>query len=120
MFTTVEKLITTRNLKPKKKEGFLKVISIFSFLGIMLGVATLIIGYTSVASNQVKFTIDTKEYSDIGKVSFSSGLFNEVLKANRGAKTSTMKVSSNGLAHVSFVDGEYTSDYYFVAVDEAN
>ncbi len=43
MFTTVEKLITTRNLKPKKKEGFLKIISIFSFLGIMLGVATLII-----------------------------------------------------------------------------
>ena len=43
MFTTVEKLITTRNLRPKKKEGFLKVISIFSFLGIMLGVATLII-----------------------------------------------------------------------------
>ena len=43
MFTTAEKLITTRNLRPKKKEGFLKVISIFSFLGIMLGVATLII-----------------------------------------------------------------------------
>ena len=43
MFNTIEKLITFRNLKPKKKEGFLKVISIFSFLGIMLGVATLII-----------------------------------------------------------------------------
>ena len=43
MFSTIEKLITVRNLKPKKKEGFLKVISIFSFLGIMLGVATLII-----------------------------------------------------------------------------
>ena len=43
MFTTVEKLITIRTLKPKKKEGFLKVISVFSFLGIMLGVATLII-----------------------------------------------------------------------------
>ena len=43
MFTTIEKLITLRNLKPKKKEGFLKIISIFSFLGIMLGVATLII-----------------------------------------------------------------------------
>ena len=43
MFNTIEKLITVRNLKPKKKEGFLKVISIFSFLGIMLGVATLII-----------------------------------------------------------------------------
>ena len=43
MFSTIEKLITIRNLRPKKKEGFLKVISIFSFLGIMLGVAILII-----------------------------------------------------------------------------
>ena len=43
MFSTIEKLITLRNLKPKKKEGFLKIISLFSFLGIMLGVAILII-----------------------------------------------------------------------------
>ena len=43
MFTKAERLISFRNLRPKKKEGFLKVISIFSFLGIMLGVAILII-----------------------------------------------------------------------------
>ena len=43
MFTKAERLISLRNLRPKKKEGFLKIISIFSFLGIMLGVATLII-----------------------------------------------------------------------------
>ncbi len=43
MFTQAERLISIRNLRPKKKEGFLKVISIFSFLGIMLGVAILII-----------------------------------------------------------------------------
>ncbi len=43
MFTRAERLISFRNLKPKKKEGFLKIISIFSFLGIMLGVAILII-----------------------------------------------------------------------------
>ncbi len=43
MFTEVERLISLRNLHPKKKDGFLKVISIFSFLGIMLGVAILII-----------------------------------------------------------------------------
>ena len=43
MFTKAERLISLRNLNPKKKEGFLKVISIFSFLGIMLGVAILII-----------------------------------------------------------------------------
>ncbi len=43
MFTKAERLIALRNLRPKKKEGFLKIISIFSFLGITLGVAILII-----------------------------------------------------------------------------
>ncbi len=43
MFTKAERLISYRNLKPKRKEGFLKLISVFSFLGIMLGVAILII-----------------------------------------------------------------------------
>jgi len=43
LFTLAERLIALRNLKPKRKEGFLKVISIFSFVGIMLGVAILII-----------------------------------------------------------------------------
>ena len=43
MFTKAERLISLRNLRPKKKEGFLKIISIFSFLGIMIGVAILII-----------------------------------------------------------------------------
>ena len=43
MISDIEKTIAFRYLKPKKKEGFLKVISIFSFLGISLGVAVLII-----------------------------------------------------------------------------
>ena len=43
MFNRTERIIALRNLKPKRKEGFLKVISLFSFLGITLGVATLII-----------------------------------------------------------------------------
>ena len=43
MFTQTERLIAVRNLRPKRKQGFLKIISLFSFLGIMLGVAILII-----------------------------------------------------------------------------
>ena len=43
MITQAELIIIKRYLKPKKKEGILKIISIFSFLGIGLGVATLII-----------------------------------------------------------------------------
>ena len=43
MISKIERAIAFRYLKPKKKEGFLKVISIFSFTGIALGVAILII-----------------------------------------------------------------------------
>ena len=43
MISTLEKKITFRYLRPKKKEGFLNIISIFSFIGISLGVAVLII-----------------------------------------------------------------------------
>ena len=43
MISKIERVIAFRYLKPKKKEGFLKVISIFSFAGIALGVAILII-----------------------------------------------------------------------------
>ena len=43
MFTQTERLIAVRNLRPERKQGFLKIISLFSFLGIMLGVAILII-----------------------------------------------------------------------------
>ncbi len=43
MISALEKEITLRYLKTKKKDGFLNVISIFSFIGISLGVAVLII-----------------------------------------------------------------------------
>ena len=83
MFTKVERLISSRNLKPKKKEGFLKIISIFSFLGIMLGVAILIIvmsvmnGFKTDLTNKILglnphiviqpngFSIDNKYISEI-------------------------------------------------------
>jgi len=43
LISKIERSIAFRYLKPKKKEGFLKIISIFSFTGIALGVAILII-----------------------------------------------------------------------------
>ena len=43
MISPLEKEITFRFLKARKKDGFLNVISIFSFIGISLGVAVLII-----------------------------------------------------------------------------
>ncbi len=43
MFSKLEFLIAWRYLRSKRKEGFISVIAIFSFVGIMIGVATLII-----------------------------------------------------------------------------
>jgi len=43
LISTLEKEITLKFLKARKKDGFLNVISIFSFIGISLGVAVLII-----------------------------------------------------------------------------
>ena len=43
MISVLEKEITFRYLKTRKKDGFLNIISIFSFIGISLGVAVLII-----------------------------------------------------------------------------
>ena len=43
MISTLEKKIIFRYLKTRKKDGFLNIITLFSFLGISLGVAVLII-----------------------------------------------------------------------------
>ena len=43
MISILEKEVVLRYLKTRKKDGFLNVISIFSFIGISLGVAVLII-----------------------------------------------------------------------------
>ena len=42
-FAPFEWMLSLRYLRARRKEGFISVIAIFSFLGIMLGVATLII-----------------------------------------------------------------------------
>ncbi len=43
MFSTLERFISLRYLRAKKAEGFISVIAGFSFVGIALGVATLIV-----------------------------------------------------------------------------
>ena len=59
MISTLEKKIILRFLLAKKKEGFVNIISIFSFIGITLGVAILIIvmsvmnGFRSELTNKI-------------------------------------------------------------------
>ena len=75
MISTLEKEITFRFLKARKKDGFLNVISIFSFIGISLGVAVLIIvmsvmnGFRTELINKIvgfNSHITIKSYDDKG------------------------------------------------------
>ena len=83
MFNRTERIIALRNLKPKRKEGFLKVISLFSFLGITLGVATLIIvmsvmnGFRTELTNKIlgfNSHITITPYNDIISKKFKTSL----------------------------------------------
>jgi lipoprotein-releasing system permease protein len=42
-FSMFERMLAMRYLRARRKEGFISVISLFSFLGILLGVATLVV-----------------------------------------------------------------------------
>jgi lipoprotein-releasing system permease protein len=42
-FSAFEWMLALRYLRPRRKEAFISVIAVFSFLGIMLGVATLVV-----------------------------------------------------------------------------
>ena len=75
MISTLEKEITFRFLKARKKDGFLNVISIFSFIGISLGVAVLIIvmsvmnGFRTELINKIvgfNSHVTVKSYEDKG------------------------------------------------------
>ena len=73
MISQLEKEVALRYLKTRKKEGFLNIISIFSFIGISLGVAVLIIvmsvmnGFRSELTQRIlgfNSHITVKPYSD--------------------------------------------------------
>ena len=99
MFNTVEKLITARNLRPKKKEGFLKIISIFSFLGIMLGVATLIIVMSVMNGFRTELTEKILGFnSHITIKPYSSSISNEFY--------SKLQVKYKGIKIIKTLNGE--------------
>ena len=126
MFSTIEKLVTARNLRPKKKEGFLKVISIFSFLGIMLGVATLIIVMSVMNGFRTELTekilgfnshITIKPYSSNISEEFYSNLQEEykntkVIKVYNGEAVVMMSDSAKGVL-IRGVDSEKIEEIDF-------
>ncbi len=111
MISTLEKEITFRFLKARKKDGFLNVISIFSFIGISLGVAVLIIvmsvmnGFRSELINKIvgfnaHITVDTYENQiqiDELKNTNLNLIANEMILSNSGEAIIIRKETSKGI-----------------------
>ena len=112
MISTLEKEITFRFLKARKKDGFLKIISIFSFIGIGLGVAVLIIvmsvmnGFRSELINKIvgfnaHITVKPYEKKYINPARFNERQLNSISKnlisSNKGEAIIIQKDISKGI-----------------------
>ncbi len=111
MISTLEKEITFRFLKARKKDGFLNIISIFSFIGISLGVAVLIIvmsvmnGFRSELINKIvgfNAHITVKPYDkeiavdDLNKTNLNY-ISSDLILSNSGEAVIIQKDSSKGI-----------------------
>jgi hypothetical protein len=79
-------------------------------------IGEIILGYSSINSNRISISVDCKCDGDIDAIAFSAKYLKAILLANKGSNTSSLKISSQGLAHLEFVDGDYNCQYYLVQV----
>lgn len=80
------------------------------------GVGEIVLGYSNINSNRISINVNCKCEGDVDPISFSSKYLKLILAANRGAATSFLKISTQGLAHLSFDDNTYLSNYYLVEI----
>ena len=98
-----------------KSKGVLSDADTFTFIH-KGGNGEIILGYSSINSNRISLDVDSTATNDIEPIAFSAKYLKAILMANKGSKTSSLKISSKGLSHVSFTDGDYTSNYYLVEI----
>jgi len=130
LISTLEKEITFKYLKTRKKDGFLNIISIFSFIGISLGVAVLIIvmsvmnGFRSELINKIvgfnsHVTVEPYENSiNTEKLNNKelSGISNELIFSNSGEAVVINKNFTKGL----ILRGYSKKDFPKIAVTKGN
>lgn len=76
----------------------------------------IILGYSSINSNRISISVDCTCDGDVDPIAFSAKYLKAILLANKGSSSSSLKISSQGLAHLNFVEGDYTSNYYLVEI----
>ena len=98
MISTLEKEITFRFLKARKKDGFLNVISIFSFIGISLGVAVLIIVMSVMNGFRSDLIKKINGFNSHATIQSYDGQFNlnEIDESSLKNKIEEVIISNNG------------------------
>ena len=80
------------------------------------GSGQIILGYSNINTNRINIDVDCTCESDVKPISFSATYLKEILIANKEATDATLKISSQGLAHISFEVDNYESNYYLVEI----
>lgn len=84
----------------------------------------VVVGYTANSrrehNNKVTLPVDVDEYKsfDNNNVTFKSGIFSEILKANSDSESGTWEVSDEGLSRIQFEAENWDVTYYFVSQQE--
>jgi hypothetical protein len=60
--------------------------------------------------------VECKCETDIKPISFSAKYLKEILMANKGSKSATLKIASAGLAYCSFERDGLVSKYFLVEI----
>tara|TARA_R110002167_G_scaffold165183_1_gene362131 strand:- start:92 stop:787 length:696 start_codon:yes stop_codon:yes gene_type:complete len=76
----------------------------------------IILGYSKINSNRISMNVNCTCEGDVEPISFSAKYLKEILNSNRGAKSSSLKISSHGLATVSFEHDGFKSNYFLVEI----
>ena len=120
MISTIEKEITFRFLKARKKDGFLNIISIFSFIGISLGVAVLIIvmsvmnGFRTELINKIvgfnaHIVVDPYEKKiDISDKPNLTSISENLILSNNGEAIIIKKDSSKGILLRGYTNEDFS------------
>ena len=77
----------------------------------------IILGFSNINTNRINIDVDcTCKKDKVEPISFSANFLKEILVANKEATDATLKISSQGLAHISFEVDNYESNYYLVEI----
>jgi len=80
----------------------------------------IVIGYSNIGTNRVTLPIKVNTFNEIPPISFHSGMFANILQANKECESVSMKISSAGLIKINFEIDNYKSEYYLVATQQVN